>query len=290
VLIVCLSVCLRRGCAIANGFRENQSIPTLVQALSANPAQSANTNPVFITTSHSSNHSITINQGLQMFSFGLDNSFGELGNGTAGVQALVKCRINNQINLHSAATGNQFTVTLCKGVAPAQLTPKPIANANNEAVNDPNQPTPEALFSDYDVNNAGIEEASLQIAKLLQIEANANGEQVIIQTSNNSDQDLLAQTNFHNMSNEEALALGNHTNINQLMGILQTASNNPTAPTTTIIHSSVDEDNNTISNNPEKGSKSLLPAGWKKVLDEKSGRHYYYHTQTKQTTWKRPKE
>ena len=33
-----------------------------------------------------------------------------------------------------------------------------------------------------------------------------------------------------------------------------------------------------------------LPIGWRAVLDPNSGRKYYYHKVTKQTTWTRPTE
>ena len=39
-----------------------------------------------------------------------------------------------------------------------------------------------------------------------------------------------------------------------------------------------------------KGEEDLpLPQGWKEVKDPKSGKTYYYHKDTKKTSWKRPR-
>ena len=39
-----------------------------------------------------------------------------------------------------------------------------------------------------------------------------------------------------------------------------------------------------------QASSAKLPADWKQATDPKTGRHYYWHTKTRQTTWIRPVE
>jgi len=65
----------------------------------------------------SDTHSISINSELKLFSFGI-NSYGELGNGKAGVQALVRVRLAKECKVVNAKCGNGFTVALIRGNPP----------------------------------------------------------------------------------------------------------------------------------------------------------------------------
>jgi hypothetical protein len=99
------------GAGICNGFREDQLVPTGVTAL---------TNPVFVTCS--SSHTVTASGLLQMFSFGINN-YGELGNGKARVQALVKVELSAECLVSFAACGEGFTIALMKGEPPEFISP-----------------------------------------------------------------------------------------------------------------------------------------------------------------------
>ena len=46
----------------------------------------------------------------------------------------------------------------------------------------------------------------------------------------------------------------------------------------------------TVMAKPKGQEDQPLPEGWKEVNDPKSGKTYYYHKETKKTSWKRPKE
>lgn len=117
------------GAGVSNGYREKQSHPILVAALTQTHS---------IHTSASAQHTLTLNNSQRPFAFGT-NLFGELGNLEAGVQALVKIRLTPTIRVVQAATGTGFSMLLCKGEVPAQIlagqqpTPTPVTTtASND--------------------------------------------------------------------------------------------------------------------------------------------------------------
>lgn len=99
------------GAGISNGYREKQSHPILVAALTQTHS---------IHTSASAQHTLTLSNSQRPFAFGT-NLFGELGNLEAGVQALVKIRLTPTIRVVQAATGTGFSMLLCKGEVPPQI-------------------------------------------------------------------------------------------------------------------------------------------------------------------------
>jgi len=98
------------GAAVTNGFQEDQVLPAAVTALEKTAYISA-----------SNTHSVSINSELKLFSFGI-NKYGELGNGKANVQALVRVRFNRDCRIVQAVCGAGFTVALLRGEKPESVT------------------------------------------------------------------------------------------------------------------------------------------------------------------------
>jgi alpha-tubulin suppressor-like RCC1 family protein len=101
------------GAGIANGFREAQLVPVHVQAL-----QSIRS----LSSSSAAAHTLAVSGNQRAFAYGV-NKAGELGNGEAGVQALVKVRLNTAIHVVDVAAGNSFSLLLCRGTPPDYLLP-----------------------------------------------------------------------------------------------------------------------------------------------------------------------
>jgi len=97
------------GAGIVNGFRETLAVPSNVEKLGKS---------LFVTAGKV--HCISIDDRYRAFSFGL-NEYGELGNGEAHVQALVKVRLVPECNVVQAVCGKNFTVALIRGQPPAQI-------------------------------------------------------------------------------------------------------------------------------------------------------------------------
>jgi hypothetical protein len=154
------------GAAVANGFREAQVTPILVAAL---------TNTRVVSTGSASSHTLTLNSAGRPFAFG-HNSFGELGNGAAGVEALIKIRLASTVCVASAAAGSAFSLLLCRGDAPAHVLP----GVAPEVIPGPPKETnsteiKQALGLQSGEQSAGgpdFNSAIDQIAKLLMMEGN----------------------------------------------------------------------------------------------------------------------
>lgn len=99
------------GAGILNGFREFQSTPIQVGSLQGIRGLSV-----------SASHTLALSSSHRAFAFGINKS-GELGNGVAGVQALVKVRLNPSIQVVSLAAGHSFSLLLCRGTPPDHLLP-----------------------------------------------------------------------------------------------------------------------------------------------------------------------
>jgi len=377
------------GAGVCNGFREAQLVPVHLAAL-----QSIRT----LSSTHS--HTLCVSGASRAFAFGA-NKAGELGNGEAGVQALVKVRLNTAVQVVDVAAGNAFSLLLCRGTAPDYLlpgqAPEPL----------PPPPPPEsvqlnemlgltgALAAMAGVGGGGggassscssstgggssgagtldLASAMDSITKLLQLEASMS-ESASSQASTEIKPGQIDLLKMQSIANLETLMTGGKkaapapaAAAAPAPASVVAAANVPAAapasaaaaPPSSVLQrlNSLNQSSSAASqpfvykgaggggssasspaataaaaiaslsslSAPQGASASAgagagsvaaaiaaanklappvaagekpaskpkaapLPPGWKKVKDEASGRHYYYHQATKETSWKRPKQ
>jgi hypothetical protein len=292
-----------------NGFRESLDTPTKIAALR---------DSAFVACS--TTHSVTVNSTFEFFAFGL-NEHGELGNGVAGVQALVKVAIEAGHSVIQAACGNSFSLALLRGKPPPQgvcvggepQDVKPDRKERLFGVDATGQ-----FASGVAPGEVDMTVTQSQIASMVAQGVSTGQSRTELEASVKINQ-LMASFNLLGVEKTaatkpmvtepalEAAPVSQTTStLSALQALAQTNPNilaaNPalaalmksmgTVPASTAAPTLVSPASAVVQpeSQPEdkKKKKKDLPPGWSKHLDEESGHHYYVNDATGETQWNRP--
>lgn len=148
-----IPVVLTWGAGVTNGFQEDQYAPAQVAVLERAKIVAA-----------SGSHTVSINEQLQTYAFGV-NAHGELGNGRAKIQALVKVRFPQGSQCLQIACGRHFSLALLRGELPSNFEARMAADPTQR----PN-PSPQVRAIFQELGQKGeftLEEAQETIGKLM---------------------------------------------------------------------------------------------------------------------------